>query len=325
MNFSIDDFTVVSHRTDSFTFTSAHPFYPGWVREVGAHREDRVRNTPCAHNPQEEQRAKRRVRRDVEPPEVQRFLRQELLQKVGHSWWNRPRVYRHDLADEREPTPSVRSVVVVHSDPEQPEVSPEQQGSGPLGSRDRMTLVGPVASPVTSLPHIPGRDILLTGDNEESLRTKEGRVAAATLEQEMGRRPIKDRAVTSSWSAAEPITQEMVAKACDTLVRERHPASPPEGSELLARSDPDRTRGTEILPEPPLLDGRRRRRLDLSPAGPRGERSRGQHRLCLVQAQSSDRRNSYPCAPTSRRPRNQRVTRAAGQGTGQARKRICPT
>ena len=104
MNFSINDFTVVSHTTDSFTFTSAHPFFPGWVRMVGAHRKDRVRNTPCAHNPDEEQRAKRRVRRDVEPPEVRRFLRQELLKKVGHSWWNRPWVYRHDLADEREPT-----------------------------------------------------------------------------------------------------------------------------------------------------------------------------------------------------------------------------
>ena len=130
MNFSIDDFTVVSHTTDSFTFTSAHPFFPGWVRVVGAHHEDRVRNTPCAHNPDEEQRAKRR------------FLPQVLLKKVGHSWWNRPRVYRHDLADEREPTLSVRSVVVIPSDPEQPEVSPEQQGSGPSGSRDRMTQGG---------------------------------------------------------------------------------------------------------------------------------------------------------------------------------------
>ena len=262
MNFSIDDFTVVSHTTDSFTFTSLHPFFPGWVRVVGAHREDRVLNTPCAHNPDEEQRAKRRVRRDVEPPEVRRFLRQELLRKVGHSWWNRPRVYRHDLADEREPTLSVRSVVFIPSDPEQPEVLPEQQGSGPSESRDRMTLVGPVASPVTSLLRTPGRDILLPGDAEESPRTKEGRVAAATLEQEMGRlsvaaaiRPIKDRAVASSSSATEPINQEMVAEACDTLVRERHPASPPvwpEGSGPLTQSDPDRTRGTEILPEPPL-------------------------------------------------------------------------
>ena len=65
---------------------------PGWVRVVSAHREDRVRNLPCTHNPAEEQRARWRVRRDVEPPEVRRFLRQELLKKVGHSWWNRPRV-----------------------------------------------------------------------------------------------------------------------------------------------------------------------------------------------------------------------------------------
>ena len=160
-------------------------------------------------------------------------------------------------------------------------MSPEQQGSGPLGSRDRMTLVGPVASPVTSLPRIPGRDIFLTGDTEESPRTKEGRVATATLEQEMGRcsvaaaiRPIKDRAIASSSSAAEPIPQEMVAKACDTLVRERHPASPPmwpEGSELPARSDPDRTRGTEILLEPPLP----RRKMASMPRPEQGRSPRG--------------------------------------------------
>ena len=198
MNFSIDDFTVVSHTTDSFTFTRAHPFFPGWVRVVGAHRNDRVRGTPCTHNPEEELRAKRRVRRDVEPPEVRRFLRQELLRKVWHSWWNRPRVYCHDLADEQESTPLVRSVVVIPLDPEQPEVSPEQQGPGPSGSSD----------------------ILLPGDAEESPRTREGRVAAATLEQDLGRRsvaaaiqPIKDRAVASSSSATEPITQEMVAEA----------------------------------------------------------------------------------------------------------------
>ena len=200
---------------------------------VGAHREDRVRNTPCAHNPDEEQWAKRRVRRDVEPPEVRRFLRQELLKKVGHSWWNRPRVYHHDLAHEREPTPSVRSVVVT------------------------------------------------PGDAEESPRTKEGRVAAATLEQEMGRRsvavairPIKDRAVASSSSATEPITQEMVAESCNTLVRERHPASPPmwpEGSEPPTQSDPDRTRGTKILPEPPLPQ----RKTASTPRPERGGSPRG--------------------------------------------------
>ena len=214
-------------------------------------------------------------------------------------------------------------------------MSPEQQGSGPLGSRDRMTLVGPVATPVTSLPRTPDRDIFLTGDTEESPRTKEGRVAAATLEQEMGRRsvaaairPIKDRTIATSSSAAKPITQEMVAEACDTLVRERHPASPPvwpKGSEgrlgviQIGREGPKFCRN--LLSH----DGRRRRRLDPSEAGPRGELSRSQHRLCSVQAQLTDRRNSYPCAPTSRRPRSRRVMRAVGQGTGQARKKILPT
>ena len=86
-NFNIDDFAVVSHTMDSFTFTSAHPFFPGWVRVVSAHREDWVRNVPCNHNQEEEQRDRRRVRRDVEPPEVRRFLRQELLKKVDHSWF----------------------------------------------------------------------------------------------------------------------------------------------------------------------------------------------------------------------------------------------
>ena len=76
MNFNLDDFTVVSHTTDSFTLTSAHPFFPGWVRVVAAYRTDRVRKTPCQHNLEEDLEAKKRVRRDVKPPEVQRFLRQ---------------------------------------------------------------------------------------------------------------------------------------------------------------------------------------------------------------------------------------------------------
>ena len=108
-----------------------------------------------------------------------------------------------------------------------------------------------------------------------------GRVAAATLEQEMGRRsvaaaigPIKDRAVASSSSATKSITQEMVAEACDTLVRERHPASPPmwlEGSEPPTQSDPDRLRGTEILQEPPLP----RRKTASTPRPERGGSPRG--------------------------------------------------
>ena len=230
MNFNIDDFTVVSHTTDSFMFTSAHPFFQGWVRVVSAHREDRVRGIPCTHNQAEEQRARRRVRRDVEPPEVRRFLRQELLKKVGHSWWNRPRVYRHDLADEREPTPSLRSVVVVPSGQEQPEESPDQQELGPVVSGDRMTLVGPVASPVTSLPHTPGRDIVIAGKTEESPRTREGRVAAAMLEQEMGRRSVAE--------AIRPI-------------RER-PTVWPESSGIPAESQLGRTGETGVLTEPPL-------------------------------------------------------------------------
>ena len=233
-NFNVDDFAVVSHTTDSFTFFSEHPFFPGWVRVVSAHSKDRVRSVPCDHKPEEEQRVKRRVRRNVEPPQVRRFLRQELLIKVGHSWWNRPRVYRYDKDNEREPTQSLRSVVVVPPGQEQPEELLDQQELGPAVSGDRMTLVGPVASPVTSLPHTPGRDIVVAGSTEESPRTREGRLAAATLEQEMGRRsvaeairPIKERAVASSSSAERTITREMVAEACDTLVRERHPASPP--------------------------------------------------------------------------------------------------
>ena len=141
-------------------------------------------------------------------------------------------------------------------------MSQYQQGLGPVVSRDRMTLVGPVASPVTSLPHTPGRDIVIAGNTKESPRTREGRVAAARLEQEMGRRsvaeairPIKERAVASSSSAEKSIMQEMVAEACDTLVRERHPASPPvwpESSRIPAQSQLGRTGETGVLTEPPL-------------------------------------------------------------------------
>ena len=157
-NFNIDNFTVVSHTTSSFTFTSAHPFFPGWVRVVSAHSTDRVRKLLCSHNAEEELEVKKRVRQDVEPGEVRRFLRQELLKKVVHSWWNKPRLYRHDLAEEREPTPLVRSVVVIPSDPDQPEASPERQEPGPAGPIEEMVLDEPVASPVTSLPRTPGQD-----------------------------------------------------------------------------------------------------------------------------------------------------------------------
>ena len=84
-NFDIGDFTVVSHTTDSFTFASQHHFFPGWVRVVSAHTRDRDWGIPCDHDAEEERRVKQRVRRDVEPPEVRRFLRQELLTKVVES------------------------------------------------------------------------------------------------------------------------------------------------------------------------------------------------------------------------------------------------
>ena len=144
--------------------------------------------------------------------------------------------------------PSLRSVVVVPSGQEQPEESPDQQELGPAVSGDRMTLVRPVASPVTSLPHTPGRDIVIAGNTEELPRTREGRLAAATLEQEMGRRsvaeairPIRERAVASSSSAERAITQEMVAEACDTLVSDAsdEPGPKEDPPHLRARSASD--------------------------------------------------------------------------------------
>ena len=171
-NFNIDDFTVVSHTTSSFTFTSPHPFFQGWVPVVAAHSTDRVRKPPCLHNAEEDLEVKKRVKGDVEPAEIRRFLRQELLKKMGHSCWNRPQVYRHDLAGQREPAPPVQSVVVIPSDPDQPEASPERQEPGPSGPSEGMTLDEPTASPVTSLPCTSGRDILLPGDSEEFPRSR---------------------------------------------------------------------------------------------------------------------------------------------------------
>ena len=272
--FDVGDFTVVSHTTDSFTFASQHHFFPGWVRVVSAHSADRVRSVPCDHDAEEERRVKQKVRRGVEPPEVRRFLRQELLTKVGHSWWNRPRVYRYDRDEEREPMQSLRSVVVVPQGQEQQELSPAVPGG-------RTTLLGPVASPVTSLPHTPGRDIVVIGSSEESPRTREGRLAAATLEQAMGRRsvaeairPIRERAVASSSSAGRTITREMVAEACDTLVQERHPASPPvwpDSDRSPTEDQPVEEKGEAgVLAEPPTPQ----RKLASTPA-PQGDGSPG--------------------------------------------------
>ena len=238
MNFNIEDFTVVSHTTNSFTITRAHPFFPGWVRVVAAHRTNRIRKAPCPQNPEEDLEAKKRVRRNIEPPEVQRFLRQKLLRKVGHSWWNRPRVYRHDQADERELAQPVQSVVVIPLDPDQPEASPERQEPGPSGPSDMMTPVGPVEtsfSPaIQKSPRGPGRD-------EWRQQRWSRRWACVAAIQ-----PIKDRPVASSWSATGPIFQR---------IREKHPASPPEwpkNSETRARGDQGWPGETEILQEPPL-------------------------------------------------------------------------
>ena len=319
----VTDFTVVSHTTSSFTFTSSHLFFPGWVRVVAAHSTDLVRRAPCKHSPEEEQEVRKRVRRDVEPPEVRRFLRQELLKKVGHTWWNRPLVYRHYLADEREPDPPVQSVEVIPSYPDQPEVPPEPQEPGPSGLSKRRTLDEPATSPVTSLPFTPGRDILLPGDSEESPRSREGRVAAARLEQEMGRRsvaeamrPIRDRAVASSSSTAGPVTERMMAEACETIVQERHPASPPEwpkSTGTTAQGDWGCSGETEIMQEPPPP----RRKTVSTPRPERGgsQRRAEQGPVCLVPALSSERKNHRPHARTSPRPRSLGAMEATNQKT----------
>ena len=160
-------------------------------------------------------------------------------------------------------------------------------------------------------------------------------MAVATLEQEMGRRsvaaairPIKDRAVASSSSATEPITQEMVAEACDTLVRERQPASPPvwpEGSGPQTQSDPDRKRGTEILQEPPLP----RRKTASTPRPERGGSPRGAEQgpapamfspsPVVRQEKQLPLRTHVPETEESESDTN------GEPGTGQARKRIHPT
>ena len=325
-DFDVGDFTVVSHTTDSFTFASQHHFFPGWVRVVSAHSADRVRSVPCDHDAEEERRVKQKVRRGVEPPEVRRFLRQELLTKVGHSWWNRPRVYRYDRDEEREPMQSLRSVVVVPQGQEQQELSPAVPGG-------RTTLLGPVASPVTSLPHTPGRDIVVIGSSEESPRTREGRLAAATLEQAMGRRsvaeairPIRERAVASSSSAGGTITRKMVAEACDTLVQERHPASPPvwpESDRSPTEDQPVEEKGEAgVLAEPPTPQ----RKLASTPA-PQGdgspeERSGSRSRPCSAPAPSSGRSRHHPCAAACPRPRHQRVMRTTSQAGRKIRRAV---
>ena len=193
----------------------------------------------------------------MELPEVRRFLQQELLKKVGHSWWNRPRVYRHDLADERDAIAPVCSGGTLGP-------GAARSVAGPTGVQPRRVQRSDDTGGAGSVPGhvIAPHPIVLAGGTEESPRTREGRVVAARLKQEMGRRsvaeairPIKERAVASSSSAEKSITQEMVAEACDTLVRERHPASPPvwpEGSGIPAQND---SGGANLFTRRVLLSG----------------------------------------------------------------------
>ena len=92
---------------------------------------------------------------------------------MGHSDCDKPRLYHYDLAEEQDHTPWVRSVVVIPSDPDQPKGGPEVEAS----QEQELSSPGDI---------IAGQDIRLPGDSEESPRSREGRVVAATLEQEMG-------------------------------------------------------------------------------------------------------------------------------------------
>ena len=84
-------------------------------------------------------------------------------------------------------------------------------------------------------------------------------------------RPIRERAVASSSSAGGTITREMVAEACDTLVQERHPASPPvwpESNRGPMEDQPAEQREAGVLAEPPTPQ----RKLASTPA-PQGDGS----------------------------------------------------
>ena len=119
-NISIDDFTAVSHTTNSSLFMSAHPYIPGWVRIQSVHDQD--------HNTYQEEEIRRRRRQEVEPRRVRKFLRLELLTKTGHSDWDDPRVYRYELAKEpeRRAPPPQPSVVVVAFGSKEPALEERQ-------------------------------------------------------------------------------------------------------------------------------------------------------------------------------------------------------
>ena len=193
-----------------------------------------------------------------------------------------------------------------------------------------MTLVGPVASPVTSLPHTPGRDIVIAGNTEESPRTREGRLAAVTLEQEMGRRsgaeairPIRERAVASSSSAERAITRP-ATPSLGRGTQPPHPCGPRVAGfrQRASQQGRERTGETgESWQNLPSRSGSRRRRPDPRETGPRGKPSGSRSQPCSAQAQSLDRSSHRPCAPMFPRLSHQRVIRA----TSQARRKIHPT
>ena len=324
--FDVGDFTVVSHTTDSFTFASQHHFFPGWVRVVSAHSADRVRSVPCEHDAEEERRVKQKVRRGVEPPEVRRFLRQELLTKVGHSWWNRPRVYRYDRDEEREPMQSLRSVVVVPQGQEQQELSPAVPGG-------RTTLLGPVASPVTSLPHTPGRDIVVIGSSEES----RGR----------GRDGWQRRHWNRRWGGAA-WRKPYDPSGSEQSPRRRQQGEPSRGKWWPRPATPSSRKGTP----PPHLCGPRatgalqrtsrwkrrerpeswqnllprsgswHRRPHRRGTDPPEERSGSRSRPCSAPAPSSGRSRHHPCAAACPRPRHQRVMRTTSQAGRKIRRAV---
>ena len=50
---------------------------------VAAHSTERIRRPPCTHIPEEELEVRKREKRDVEPPEVRRFLPLGVAEKGG--------------------------------------------------------------------------------------------------------------------------------------------------------------------------------------------------------------------------------------------------
>ena len=122
VDFTVEDFTAVSHTTNSILFTSGHPYIPGWVLIWASRDQDRVRQVPCLHDPEQEEEIKKRRKQEVEPRHVRKFQRQELLKKARQVGWEAPRVYQYNLADQPE---REAPVVLVPSDSE--DIQAEEQ------------------------------------------------------------------------------------------------------------------------------------------------------------------------------------------------------